>query len=180
MKFLKKKQFVLFGLVLVVCMSVFLNRQLGVNDTAISDVDILSNDIEYEADKVLGEAKLVNAEIDENAYFASARLTRTTSRDEALEILNDIICDENSSQDDKNSANQKKEQIAQQTISEGNIENMITAKGFASALVVCADDSVTVMVQSEGLLGKEVAQISEIVTRETGIGAKNITVVEIN
>ena len=180
MKFLKKKQFVLFGLVLVVCMSVFLNSQMEKTDLAVTDVDILNDDIEYEADKVLGEAKLVNGNVDEDAYFASARLTRTTTRDEALEILDEIISDDKSSEEDKKSANEKRQQIAQQTVSEGNIENMITAKGFASALVVCDDDSVTVMVQSEGLLGKEVAQISEIVTRETGIGAKNITVVEIN
>lgn len=183
MKFFRKKQFVVLGLVLVVCLSVFLNRQFGDAGDLIQDVDIMSDDVPYEADKVLGEAKLVSgdaAPAEENEYFASARLTRTTSRDEALEILTSIVNDPSSSEEDKKSANEKKEKIAEQTVNEGNIENMIVAKGFASALAVCDDDNATVMVQSQGLLSKEVAQISEIVIRETGLSAQNIHVVEIN
>ena len=70
--------------------------------------------------------------------------------------------------------------LAQYTVSEAQIENLITAKGYADCVAFIGDDSVSVVVsQTEGgLTDADVAKITEIVTDETGYEASQVKIIE--
>lgn len=57
---------------------------------------------------------------------------------------------------------------------------MIKAKGFEDCLAVMTGEKINVIVKTPGLLTSEVAQITEIVTQETGFSPENIVIVEKN
>ena len=56
------------------------------------------------------------------------------------------------------------------------IENLIKAKGFQDAVVLIDNDTANVIVQADKLSEQEVAQIQDIVTRQTGISIDNIKI----
>ena len=60
---------------------------------------------------------------------------------------------------------------------ETNIETIIKAKGFADALVIISDESVTVMVQSESLLQSQTLQIQDAVVSQTGVELEKIKII---
>ena len=64
--------------------------------------------------------------------------------------------------------------------SEANIETLVKAKGFADCLAIVSDDSVKVMVKTEGLNEEQAAQIKNIILEETDVLAENVTVGEVN
>ena len=68
---------------------------------------------------------------------------------------------------------------AENTEKEGNIENLLKAKGFSDVLVYITDDSVSVTVKTEGLTTADTAKIFDIVVAETGISSEKIKIIEI-
>ena len=65
-------------------------------------------------------------------------------------------------------------------MSEAQIENLVTAKGYADCVAFISDGSVSVVVSAteEGLTDADVARITEIVTDETGLEASAITIIQ--
>ena len=63
--------------------------------------------------------------------------------------------------------------------SEANIETLVKAKGFADCLAIVSDNSVKVVVQTEGLSAEEAAQIKNIILEETDVLVENVSVDEI-
>ena len=70
--------------------------------------------------------------------------------------------------------------IASEIETEAIVEEMIKAKGFEDCLAVMTGEKINVIVKTPGLLTSEVAQITEIVTQETGFSPENIVIVEKN
>ena len=70
--------------------------------------------------------------------------------------------------------------MASVTMSEANIENLITAKGYGDCICFINDDSASVVVSStsNGLGEADATKIMEIVKEETGLAASKITVIE--
>lgn len=68
---------------------------------------------------------------------------------------------------------------AENTEREGNIENLLKAKGFSDVIVYITDDTVSVTVKTEGLTTADTAKIYDIVVSETGISAEKIKIIEI-
>ena len=70
--------------------------------------------------------------------------------------------------------------MAAQTISEANIENLVTAKGYGDCICFINDNSASVVVSSteSGLNENDVTKIMSIVKEETGLAADKITVIE--
>ena len=56
------------------------------------------------------------------------------------------------------------------------IEALLTAKGFADAAVTFHTDSVNVIIKAQELSEQQVAQVLDIVCRETGERAENIKI----
>ena len=126
-------------------------------------------------EQTLGEATLVDNM--SNDYFTECRVTRETSRSKATELLKSTIDNPNSSQEAKDEAQNKIIKISNNIEAEGNIENLIKAKGFEDTVVFINDDNITVTVKSQGLTAPETAKIKDIVIEETG--KNNIKIVEV-
>ena len=115
-----------------------------------------------------------------SAYFATARLNRQQARDSALQLLQQAAADAGAQQDIIDEANASIQAMAALTMSEANVENLITAKGYGDCVCFINDNSASVVVSSteNGLSENDVTKIMEIVKKETGLTADKITVIE--
>ncbi len=109
-------------------------------------------------------------------YFASFRTTRESTRDKEIEYLNAIIHNESTDAETLADAQKQLLEIVDCMEKELTIENLIKAKGFADAAVTFHYGSVNVVVDCTELTNEQVAQILDIVTRETGEPAANIKI----
>lgn len=142
-----------------------------------------------ETDKILGQATLVNEngegvsvvnDTAENDYFATARLSRKQARDSAISMLQEAEMDENATEEVCNEASQTLQVLAAYTVAESQIENLVTAKGYADCVVFMGSDSCSVVVAAgeEGLNATDVARIKDIVINETQYTAGQIKIME--
>ena len=112
------------------------------------------------------------------SYFAMTEVSRQRTRDEALEVLQTIVDNEATAEEDRNSALAAINVIAANIQSEGNIESLVVSKGFEDCVAVISEGNATVVVKSDGLLENEITQIQEIVYTEAGILPENLKIVE--
>lgn len=145
-----------------------------------------------EVDKILGQAALVNENgqgvtvsgdtqaAAENDYFATARLSRQQSRDSAISMLQEAEMDENASEEVCSEASETLQVLAGYTVAEAQIENLVTAKGYADCVVFMGADSCSVVVAADedGLDSTDVAKIKDIVINETQYTAGQIKIME--
>ncbi len=173
---MKKRQWLMVSLALVICVAVFLNWQfVKQQDDILNTGTTDKND-----DKVLGEAQYVNGEAQTaSEYFTKSRLTKQQSKEDALDLLQSVISSTDSTTSAKETANTEIVAIANNTELEGVIENLIKAKGFVDCVAFINDDNVNVVVQSEGLKQEEVAQIQEIVVSQASVTPSKVKIVEI-
>ena len=114
------------------------------------------------------------------AYFAEAKLSRTKARDEAADALKYMLEDANLTTDQMTQLTMEAASIAKSIETEGKIENLIKARGFAECMVYLDEDRASVVVRAEELLDNEVAQIKDIILKETSVPVENISIVEVN
>ena len=143
-----------------------------------------------ETDKILGQATLVNENGEgvtvsgdtagENDYFATARLSRKQARDSAISMLQEAEMDENATEEVCNEASQTLQVLAGYTVAESQVENLVTAKGYADCVVFMGSDSCSVVVDAgeDGLDATDVARIKDIVINETQYTAGQIKIME--
>lgn len=147
--------------------------------------------------KILGEAALVSGTEDgEDApaaapedetgvytgsdYFASARLTRQQARDSAITLLQEAAAQENADTAVANEASEGIQALASFTLKEAQIENLVTAKGYADCVAFMGEDSISVVVSAlaNGMTDADAARIGEIVMEQTGLKADQIKIIE--
>lgn len=119
-------------------------------------------------------------ENDENIddYFSKASLERKQTRDQAMEVLLEVTESNEALDEAKQAAMADINKLALDIEREGNIETMITAKGFEKCVAVVNGDSASVIVAKDTLTPGETAQISEIVYEAAGIVPANLTIIE--
>ena len=147
--------------------------------------------------KVLGDAALVGgvpttlveepadtgtgtAAANAGSYFDTARLSRQQSRDNALSLLREASAQDNVEQSALDDANRAIQTLAGYTMLEGQVENLIIAKGYADCVAFMGENSISVVVSADedGLQMEDVAKITDIVLRETDYAADQITIME--
>lgn len=79
-------------------------------------------------------------------YFANARLNRQQSRDSALSLLQDAAAREDADQTLRDEANQSIQTMADYTVTEAQIENMIVAKGYTDCVAFIGENSLSLAV----------------------------------
>ena len=173
---IKKRQWVMVSLALVICVAVFLNWQFvkqqdGILNTGTGD----SSD-----EKVLGDAQFVSGDAQTaSEYLTKTRLTKQQAKEDALDLLQSVVASTDSTTSAKETANTEIVAIANNTELEGVIENLIKAKGFIDCVAFINDDNGNVVVPSEGLKQEEAAQIQEIVVSQTSVSPSKVKIVEI-
>lgn len=116
-----------------------------------------------------------------DSYFSSVEVSRQRARDEALEVLNAVVENDQASDAVKAEAMAEIQTIAKEMSQESNIESILMSKGFAQCLAVINGDSANIVVKSEGQLNpSQLAQINAVVYEQAGIEPINITIVAKN
>lgn len=113
-------------------------------------------------------------------YFIEYRLERDRLRSQEIEMLREIINNPNSEKKVVEKAQQDLLKIVELIEKEMVIENLIKAKGFEDAVIFFTDSGVNVVVKIEKLSEKQVAQISDIVSKGSGVPIDKITIIEKN
>ena len=113
-----------------------------------------------------------------DGYFSSVEVSRKRARDEALEVLNAVVENDQASDSVKAEALAEIQTIAKEMSQESNIESILMGKGFTQCLAVINGDSANIVVRTEGQLNaSQLAQINAVVYEQAGIEPVNITIV---
>lgn len=113
------------------------------------------------------------------SYFSATQVSRQRARDEALEVLQSVVDNNDASETVKSEALAEIAVIADEIRKEADIETLITAKGFEECVAVLNGDSISIVVKSEeNLIPAQIAQINEIVYQETGITPTGVTIIQ--
>ncbi len=113
-----------------------------------------------------------------DSYFSSVEVSRQRARDEALEVLNAVVENDQASAEVKAEALAEIQTIAKEMSQESNIESILMSKGFAQCIAVINGDTANIVVQNEGQLQtSQLAQINAVVYEQAGIEPINITIV---
>ena len=113
-----------------------------------------------------------------DTYFSSVQVNRQRTRDEALEVLQSVVDNQDSTATAKEEALAEINKMAKVMEAEANIETLIVAKGFEECVAVISGDSASVVVKSDGLQAAQISQINEIVYEQSGILPVNIKIIQ--
>ena len=180
----KRNQIMITALALMIAVAGYLNYSgyfKGIKDTEanntladLSLLDISLEDVEETSDieETPGEAVLTSG----TSIVASAKITREQVRAQNKETLLEIINNENLSEEQK--AEAVSQMIAMTDIAEkeATVETMLLSKGFSAAVVTLTENGADVVVDGAEISDSSLAQIEDIVTRQTGIAAENIVI----
>jgi stage III sporulation protein AH len=189
-----KRNAIVVIIVMFVGVAVYLNWSYG-QTTSINEEDAAATG------KLLGEAALVSNQTKNEAatdtlkeettqadanqkistgYFASARLNRQQARDSALQILQEAAADAMANQSIIDEANASIQTLADFTLAEAQVENLVIAKGYSDCVCYINENSASVVVSATetGLNESDTARIAEIVMDETGLTAGQIKIIE--
>lgn len=167
-----KRNIIIAAVLVLVCAAVYLNWSYNRADTDADPTSLTDND----------NAPTDVQDVDDtDDYFAQARLTRQTSRDEALNLLETAAAGDGASQETIDGAMDAIAAMATWSMQETQIENLLLAKNFDDCVVYISSDGVTAAVPApvEGLSAASVAQITETIIAETGCTAEDIHVIEV-
>jgi len=113
-------------------------------------------------------------------YFIEQRLSRDKLRAELIDRLNDIVNNENSSQEMVTESQKKIMEIGDISEKELVIEGLIKAKGFNEVLVFLTKNDAKVIVDTDELTEQDVVKILDIVINETDLDASNVKIMKKN
>lgn len=181
-KLLNTKNYIILGCLALVGVAVIISSVI----TAPDDADTVGN----ESNKVLGNTVLADGTIAENSkddtetdadtkndFFASAILNREQTRDESMEVLNQLANNPDALPDTKEDALNAIAQLVEDMNAEANIETLVKAKGFEECVAIVSDENCTVIVSSGGLNAAETAMILEIVCQQTAASPENVKII---
>ena len=114
-------------------------------------------------------------------YFATARLNRQQARDSALSLLQDAAAREDADETVKEQVNTTIQTMADYTVTEAQIENLVVAKGYADCVAFIGENSLSLAVAAPegGLTEADTAKIVDVVNQAAGYTADQIKIIEV-
>jgi len=182
-KWMGKKQLLLGFLVVALGLAVYLNYHFAAQNPLQTTGTATATTT---ASKNLGDSKFVGATAAKNGsgttveYFATARKNRTAARDEAVEIIEDILAQPTVTDELSKQASEKLSALTDAIKQESDIETLLAAKNFSECLVFIDGDSAHVTVRAPKLTEQQSVQILEIVTSHSDVAAENVNIVAVN
>lgn len=186
-KNIKSNQIILFVVALMLVSAGYLSYSM--RGTPVSSNIVSENEVSS-----IGDARLVSSNniIDSNSlnevsvatssssssrtddYFASSRLGRDTMYSQMLESYQNLLDNQNVSEEQKAVATQEITKINNTQNSIMICENLIKTKGISDVVIFVNDKSVNVIVKAETLEQEIIAQIQNIIAREMNAEIENI------
>ena len=112
-----------------------------------------------------------------DGYFSATQVSRQRARDEALEVLQSVVDNENADEVAKTEALADISALAKAMEAEANIESLVRSRGFSQCVAVINGDTCSVVVESADLTPAGIAQINEIVYEQTGIAPAGVKII---
>lgn len=188
-----KRNAVVAAIAVFVCAAVYLNwsyeqeaqagKVLG-ESTMVGSEDPLvsgSSGSQAQSGKEEGEESESGGSAQANNYFATARLNRQQARDSALTLLQDAAAREDADQTVKDEANAAIQTMADYTVTEAQIENLVVAKGYTDCVAFIGDESMSLAVAAPegGITNADTARIVDLVQQTAGFTAEQIKIIEV-
>lgn len=173
-----KRQIILAGLVVALGVAVYLNWALSKKPEAAVDGAVNLGEVIYVGGTTVDGETAILTETAEQ-YFASARVSRQRTRDEAIQTMQSAI-DSTEDQQVKLTAAEGVLKLAENIETEGRIENLVIAKGFADCMAFVDENTVSIVVATgeNGLTAEQAAQIHDIAVSESDADVENIRIIE--
>ena len=108
-------------------------------------------------------------------FFAAYRDERDSVRTQELAYLDAIVV-QGADTETLSDAQKQKMELVNAMETELTVENLVRAKGFSDVIVSIHKGNISVVVGAETLNDEQVAQILDIVLRETGKSAENVKI----
>ncbi|HHU63170.1 MAG TPA: SpoIIIAH-like family protein [Clostridiales bacterium] len=191
--FIKRKTMIIVALVLMIGIAGYLNysynRSVQTVKQGGEDIDFSSeaaeepdalDDVIVEDKKTeeADEREVISQQQTTSSFFIDYRLERDKVRSEQIEYLKEVIDNKDTVQEIRNEAQREMVAIVKMMEKELAVENLLKAKGFRDALIFIHENSINVIVDEDNLTPEQVAQIQDIVIRETGEKLENIKIME--
>ena len=186
-KNIKSNQIILFVVALMLVSAGYLSYSM--RGTPVSSNIVSENEVSS-----IGDARLVSSNnvIDSNSlnevsvatssssssrtddYFASSRLGRDTMYSHMIESYQNLLDNQNVSEEQKTVATQEITEINNTQNSIMICENLIKTKGISDVVIFVNDKSINVIVKADTLEQDTIAQIQNIIAREMNAEIENI------
>lgn len=179
-----KRNAIVLAIVLFVCGAVYLNWSYNKEDATVGKKLGEAALVAGKGEEAKNEAEGIKEEKEEGAsesnYFAEARRNRQQARDSALSLLQEAAADEKATEESIGEANLAIQTMADYTMTEAQVENLIVAKGYTNCVAFLNNDKISIVVSGmeNGLTDVDVARIGEIVMEQTGFSADQIKIIE--
>lgn len=187
LKNIKSNQIILFVVALMLVSAGYLSYSM--KGTTVSSNIVSENEVSS-----IGDAQLVSSNniIDSNSlnevsvatssssssktddYFASSRLGRDTMYSQMIESYQNLLDNQNVSEEQKTVATQEITEINNTQNSIMICENLIKTKGISDVVIFVNDKSINVIVKADTLEQDTIAQIQNIIAREMNAEIENI------
>jgi len=177
-----KKQFIVAASVLIIGFAIYLNW--AVYDTNVpldggTDIADLQSTVDAASDSMASaDSTAASADTGTDNYFSTSLINRQRARDEAIEVLQNVVDGAENMSDVRDDALADIAQIAADIEHEASIESLVKGKGFADCIAVISGENANIIVRSAALLPNEITQIQEIVYETAGILPANIKIIE--
>ena len=177
---IKKRQLVMSTLIVALGAAVFVNWYYTRPDTqpAIENEPTSRSASVADDTDNLGEAKYVNSQKSE--YFSAAEMKRKSAHEKAMEVLNKTIKDSSATPEAVKKASEELAELAKAIKLEADIESLITAKTGKDCVVLINDGKTEIIAEKGAVNSASILQITEIVMKQTGLTADDITIIELN
>ena len=179
-KVFTKSQIALAVMVVALGAAVWLNMKYSSGIEAAGDT----------SSKYLGDTQYVGTVSDSSAvqtagqaqqsdYFPTAKAQREKSLKSAQEQIDETLKSASATAEDKKAMQALSAALVKRMEAQTNIENLLKAKGFEETLAVISEDSVDIVVRSDGLLASETLQIQEIAVAQSGAPLSDIKIIPV-
>lgn len=111
-------------------------------------------------------------------FFVEYRLSRDKLRANSVDRLNNIVDNEQTTEDVRSKAQEDIIKIGKVSENELQIEGLVKSKGFDEALVFITDEDIKVVVSAEELTEQDTVKILDIVMNETEFEAESIKIMK--
>ncbi len=119
--------------------------------------------------------KETSNEVESKEYFTQTKLERDKMYSQMIETYEKILENNNISTEQKNTASEEIKNINNKRNGIATSETLIKAKGIEEIVIIVNSDVIDAIVKAKDNLNQEqVAQISNIISRELGAGIENI------
>ena len=125
------------------------------------------------------DVSAMSSEINEDEYFAEAKLKRTENYDEVIDEIEDMLSGDITDNSLQDKIQKMLYEFESNMKAQTDTENLIKAKTSSDCLVVINGNICQVILEKNTLNDTVILQITEIIEKNTNISAENLTIIEL-